>query len=34
MKFSGDYLYRVRVIAFPEGSHEINLPAIDPIPGV
>lgn len=23
MKFSGDYLYRVRITSFPEGSHEI-----------
>lgn len=23
MKFSGSYLYRVRVTSFPEGSHEV-----------
>lgn len=22
MKFSGDYLYRVRVLSYPEGSHQ------------
>ncbi|OBK09048.1 hypothetical protein [Mycolicibacterium conceptionense] len=22
MKFTGDYLYRVRIVSYPEGSHE------------
>ena len=36
MKFSGDYLYRVRVISYPEGSHECideNLDYWVPTPG-
>ncbi|NGX09142.1 hypothetical protein [Mycobacteroides franklinii] len=36
MKFNGEYLYRVRVVAYPEGSHTLANPEEDywiPTPG-
>ncbi|AJA43347.1 hypothetical protein VC60_gp46 [Mycobacterium phage Sbash] len=36
MRFTGDYLYRVRVISYPAGSHECVNPEEDlwaPVPG-